>query len=139
MTATSAKEAQQPNQQQQQQQQQQLQQKLQEIEQQLQQQRAEAARLHEEARCLRKEHGNGSAAVAAAAAAVAAARARVQQLEEQQQQLQQQQGLDADTPHFIKYKQQFENLIKRKFFVVPAFEIYGGSGGLFDLGPPGKP
>eukprot|EP00004_Rigifila_ramosa_P003996 TRINITY_DN1437_c2_g1_i1.p1 TRINITY_DN1437_c2_g1~~TRINITY_DN1437_c2_g1_i1.p1 ORF type:complete len:797 (-),score=268.61 TRINITY_DN1437_c2_g1_i1:34-2256(-) len=31
----------------------------------------------------------------------------------------------------------FENLLKRKYFVAPAFEIYGGVAGLYDLGPPG--
>jgi len=30
----------------------------------------------------------------------------------------------------------FEELIKRKMFVVPSFEIHGAVGGLFDLGPP---
>jgi len=31
----------------------------------------------------------------------------------------------------------FEDLMLRKFFYVPAFEIYGGVGGLYDYGPPG--
>jgi len=31
----------------------------------------------------------------------------------------------------------FEDLLLRKFFYVPAFEIYGGVGGLYDFGPPG--
>lgn len=31
-----------------------------------------------------------------------------------------------------------EDLLKRKFFVVPAFEIYGGMAGLFDFGPLGS-
>ena len=30
----------------------------------------------------------------------------------------------------------FDDLVKRKMFVVSAFEIHGGVGGLFDLGPP---
>jgi glycyl-tRNA synthetase len=30
-----------------------------------------------------------------------------------------------------------ENLLARRMFVVPAFEIHGGVGGLFDYGPPG--
>jgi len=30
-----------------------------------------------------------------------------------------------------------ENILLRKFFYVPAFEIYGGVGGLYDWGPPG--
>lgn len=31
----------------------------------------------------------------------------------------------------------FEDLMLRKFFYVPSFEIYGGVGGLYDFGPPG--
>jgi glycyl-tRNA synthetase len=31
-----------------------------------------------------------------------------------------------------------ENLLKRRFFITPSFEIYGGVGGLYDYGPPGK-
>jgi hypothetical protein len=31
----------------------------------------------------------------------------------------------------------FDDLILRKMFVVPAFEIHGGVKGLYDLGPPG--
>ncbi|KAK2197418.1 bifunctional Anticodon-binding/Class II Aminoacyl-tRNA synthetase-Biotinyl protein ligase (BPL) and lipoyl protein ligase (LPL)/Glycyl-tRNA synthetase-like core domain/Glycyl-tRNA synthetase-DNA polymerase subunit gamma-2/Aminoacyl-tRNA synthetase [Babesia duncani] len=34
-------------------------------------------------------------------------------------------------------KTQFENLLKRRFFFLNSFEIYGGTGGLFDYGPPG--
>lgn len=30
-----------------------------------------------------------------------------------------------------------EMLLKRRFFVTPAFEIYGGVAGLYDYGPPG--
>ena len=30
----------------------------------------------------------------------------------------------------------FDDLVLRKMFVVPAFEIHGGVKGLFDLGPP---
>ncbi|OEH79924.1 glycyl-tRNA synthetase [Cyclospora cayetanensis] len=101
------------------------------LELQLQQLRVEAARLHEKARELRQQHA-GAAEIDAAAAAVLAAREEIQHLEKQ---IQQQGGYQQ--PSFIKYRQQCENLIKRKFFVVPAYEIYGGSGGLFDLGPPG--
>ena len=32
---------------------------------------------------------------------------------------------------------QFEDLMTRRFFFVPAFEIYGGVAGLYDYGPPG--
>lgn len=31
----------------------------------------------------------------------------------------------------------FENLLKRRCFVIPSFEIYGGVAGLYDFGPPG--
>ena len=31
----------------------------------------------------------------------------------------------------------FSEMLKRKFFVIPSFEIHGGVAGLFDLGPPG--
>ena len=33
-------------------------------------------------------------------------------------------------------KKTFDELILRKMFVVPSFEIHGGVKGLFDLGPP---
>lgn len=35
-------------------------------------------------------------------------------------------------------RKEVEDLLKRKFFVVPAFEIYGGVVGLFDFGPLGS-
>lgn len=35
------------------------------------------------------------------------------------------------------FRSGFEDLLLRKFFYVPAFEIYGGVGGLYDFGPPG--
>uniref|UniRef100_A0A7S1TEB7 Glycine--tRNA ligase n=1 Tax=Compsopogon caeruleus TaxID=31354 RepID=A0A7S1TEB7_9RHOD len=34
-------------------------------------------------------------------------------------------------------REQVESLLKRRFFVTPAFEIYGGVRGLYDYGPPG--
>jgi glycyl-tRNA synthetase len=38
-----------------------------------------------------------------------------------------------------KYKRkEVEDLLKRKFFVVPSFEIYGGVAGFFDFGPLGS-
>lgn len=33
-------------------------------------------------------------------------------------------------------RKSFDDLVLRKMFVVPAFEIHGGVKGLFDLGPP---
>jgi len=35
------------------------------------------------------------------------------------------------------FRKEFEDLMTRKFFYMPAFEIYGGVGGLYDYGPPG--
>ena len=36
------------------------------------------------------------------------------------------------------HRDEVENLLKRKFFVVPGFEIYGGVAGLYDFGPLGS-
>lgn len=36
---------------------------------------------------------------------------------------------------YIRTYTAFDDLVKRKMFVVSAFEIHGGVGGLFDLGP----
>uniref|UniRef100_A0A0G4HU21 glycine--tRNA ligase n=1 Tax=Chromera velia CCMP2878 TaxID=1169474 RepID=A0A0G4HU21_9ALVE len=40
-------------------------------------------------------------------------------------------------PLYTKCRERLESLLKRRFFVAPAFEIYGGVAGLFDFGPPG--
>ena len=42
--------------------------------------------------------------------------------------------LKGDAPGFDR--KAFDDLIIRKMFVVPSFEIHGGVKGLFDLGPP---
>ena len=42
--------------------------------------------------------------------------------------------LAANEPAFNR--KSFDDLIIRKMFVVPSFEIHGGVKGLFDLGPP---
>ena len=42
--------------------------------------------------------------------------------------------LRGDEPEFNR--KSFDDLIIRKMFVVPSFEIHGGVKGLFDLGPP---
>jgi len=34
-------------------------------------------------------------------------------------------------------RENFESLLKRRFFIAPAFSIYGGVRGLYDYGPPG--
>eukprot|EP00466_Bigelowiella_natans_P011206 jgi/Bigna1/53322/estExt_Genewise1Plus.C_180034 len=35
-------------------------------------------------------------------------------------------------------RKELDDLMKRRFFVVPSFEIYGGVAGFFDFGPPGS-
>lgn len=35
------------------------------------------------------------------------------------------------------HREDTEGLLRRRFFIAPSFEIYGGVGGLFDYGPPG--
>lgn len=42
--------------------------------------------------------------------------------------------LEVGTPKFNR--KAFDDLVLRKMFVVPSFEIHGGVKGLFDLGPP---
>jgi hypothetical protein len=42
--------------------------------------------------------------------------------------------VQADQPQFNR--KAFDDLVLRKMFVVPSFEIHGGVKGLFDLGPP---
>lgn len=42
--------------------------------------------------------------------------------------------LTANEPQFNR--KSFDDLLIRKMFVVPSFEIHGGVKGLFDLGPP---
>ena len=42
--------------------------------------------------------------------------------------------LESDSPKFNR--KAFDDLVLRKMFVVPSFEIHGGVKGLFDLGPP---
>ena len=34
-------------------------------------------------------------------------------------------------------REKLDNVLVRRFFVIPAFEIYGGTAGLYDYGPPG--
>lgn len=35
-------------------------------------------------------------------------------------------------------RKEVEDLLKRKFFIIPSFEIYGGVAGFFDFGPLGS-
>jgi len=47
-------------------------------------------------------------------------------------------GLDDDDKEESVFDRNgVESLLKRRFFFAPAFEIYGGVGGLYDYGPPG--
>eukprot|EP01069_Polyplicarium_translucidae_P000120 Polyplicarium_translucidae@DN1067_c0_g1_i1.p1 len=46
-------------------------------------------------------------------------------------------ALEDSKPLYTKCREPLENLLKRRFFVGPSFEIYGGTAGLFDFGPPG--
>lgn len=41
------------------------------------------------------------------------------------------------TPKIEFSREKLEQVLKRRFFFAPAFEIYGGVSGLFDYGPPG--
>eukprot|EP00921_Rhytidocystis_pertsovi_P015618 GHVQ01024833.1.p1 GENE.GHVQ01024833.1~~GHVQ01024833.1.p1 ORF type:complete len:667 (+),score=90.06 GHVQ01024833.1:86-2086(+) len=43
----------------------------------------------------------------------------------------------AEQPLYCRCRVQLENLVKRRFFIAPSFEIYGGVAGLYDFGPPG--
>eukprot|EP00824_Muranothrix_gubernata_P005319 TRINITY_DN16846_c0_g2_i1.p1 TRINITY_DN16846_c0_g2~~TRINITY_DN16846_c0_g2_i1.p1 ORF type:complete len:630 (+),score=115.95 TRINITY_DN16846_c0_g2_i1:47-1936(+) len=38
----------------------------------------------------------------------------------------------------VRRRPNLEDLLKRRFFVAPSFEIYGGTAGLYDFGPPGS-
>lgn len=45
--------------------------------------------------------------------------------------------LEESRPLYCRCRTQLENLAKRRSFFFPSFEIYGGTAGLFDWGPPG--
>jgi glycyl-tRNA synthetase len=68
----------------------------------------------------------------AEAATVGDAVIRLQSLKMQVSTLSQQ--LESDLPTFNR--KAFDDLVIRKMFIVPSFEIHGGVKGLFDLGPP---
>jgi len=44
---------------------------------------------------------------------------------------------NAERAAVAKFRADLEDLLLRKFFYVPSFEIYGGVAGLYDYGPPG--
>ena len=56
----------------------------------------------------------------------------------QQQEEEKKQAVPKQVDLTKKYKRKdVEDLMKRKFFTVPSFEIYGGVAGFFDYGPLG--
>ena len=75
-------------------------------------------------RTLKKEGGDADA-ISDAVSKLQALKIRAGELNAQ---------LEADTPKFNR--KAFDDLVLRKMFVVPSFEIHGSVKGLFDLGPP---
>jgi glycyl-tRNA synthetase len=43
----------------------------------------------------------------------------------------------AERKQIAKFRAELDDLLQRRFFVVPSNEIYGGTAGLYDYGPPG--
>nr|CEL67199.1 TPA: TRNA synthetase Gly, related [Neospora caninum Liverpool] len=84
-------------------------------------QNAEKVRLLKQANASAEE-------IAAGVDTLVRLRAQVSELEKQ---------LESTRPLYYQLRSQCENLLKRRFFVVPSYEIYGGVGGLYDFGPPG--
>lgn len=79
-----------------------------------------------------KKDGAEPAALAAAVAQLTALRAQFDALAAAAA------AAGAGAPTGFKVdKAALENLISRRLFVVPSFEIHGGVSGLFDYGPPG--
>ena len=72
-----------------------------------------------------KKDGAGADAIAEAVAALQKLKITAGELTEK---------LKGDEPQFNR--KSFDDLVIRKMFVVPSFEIHGGVKGLFDLGPP---
>ncbi|PHJ20953.1 glycyl-trna synthetase [Cystoisospora suis] len=77
---------------------------------------------------LLKQANASAEEIAAAVDALGQLRAQVGVLEKQ---------LESSRPLYYQLRTQCENLLKRRFFIAPAYEIYGGVGGLYDFGPPG--
>lgn len=76
-------------------------------------------------RTLKKEDGSNSDEIAAAVEQLQALKLEAAQKSER---------LLKDEPTFNR--KAFDDLVLRKMYVVPAFEIHGGVKGLYDLGPP---
>ncbi|PFH33530.1 glycyl-tRNA synthetase [Besnoitia besnoiti] len=77
---------------------------------------------------LLKQANAPAAEIAASVDTLGQLRAQVTALEKQ---------FESTRPLYYQLRSQCENLLKRRFFVVPSYEIYGGVGGLYDFGPPG--
>ncbi|CEL98366.1 unnamed protein product [Vitrella brassicaformis CCMP3155] len=89
--------------------------------------RAEVATQGERVRKLKKD-GAVKAAIDTEVSTLSDLKAKLQQKEKQ---------LEESTPLYTRCREPLENLVKRRLFVIPGFEIYGGVAGLFDFGPPG--
>jgi glycyl-tRNA synthetase len=71
------------------------------------------------------------------AEAIAEAVAQLQALKLQSSEMHQAMKVGANSSSSSNFNRKvFDDLILRKMFVVPSFEIHGGVKGLFDLGPP---
>lgn len=98
------------------------------LEEELQQARANATRKGEEVRKLKKEQKVDREQLNRAIDELQALKLCVVNLEKQ---------LEDSKPLYTKCKDKLDNLLKRRFFIAPAFEIYGSASGLYDYGPPG--
>eukprot|EP01071_Lankesteria_metandrocarpae_P004478 Lankesteria_metandrocarpae@DN3567_c0_g1_i1.p1 len=46
-------------------------------------------------------------------------------------------SLESMRPSYAKCRVPLDSILRRRFFIAPSFEIYGGVAGLYDFGPPG--
>ena len=78
-------------------------------------------------RTLKKEDSSNTEGIAAAVQILTSFKKEQKELLEEKEAMQTGEKFDRDT---------FNDLVLRKMFVVPSFEIHGGVKGLYDLGPP---
>ena len=78
-------------------------------------------------RTLKKEDGSNTQGIAAAAEILTSLKVSQKDLLSQKEALEGGETFD---------RASFDDLVLRKMFVVPSFEIHGGVKGLYDLGPP---
>ncbi len=90
--------------------------------------RAEIAKLGGEVK-LMKQGGKASSDEFKASVS------KLTELRAQLQELMAEHG-DADSHLEVPDKEVLSNLLTRRMFVVPSFQIYGGVAGLYDFGPP---